>query len=58
MERGKAGEVYNISSGASRSNSDLLRCILEVNGLSMAVVQEQQYQTENDVDIKNTALQT
>jgi GDP-4-dehydro-6-deoxy-D-mannose reductase len=53
MERGKAGEVYNVGSGASIRIRDLLRCILEVNGLSMAVVQEQQSRQENKFDIKN-----
>jgi GDP-4-dehydro-6-deoxy-D-mannose reductase len=53
MERGKAGEVYNVGSGASIRIRDLLRYILEVNGLSMAVVQEQQSRQENKFDIKN-----
>ncbi len=58
MERGKAGEVYNVGSGASIRIRDLLRCILEANGLSMAVVQEQQFRQENKFDINDLVADT
>ncbi len=58
MERGKAGDVYNVGSGASIQIRDLLRCILEANGLSTAVVQEQQSRQENKFDIKDLVADT
>ena len=53
MERGKAGEVYNVGSGASIRIRDVLRRILEANGLSMEIVQQQEVNRESRFDIKD-----
>ncbi|KKW12611.1 MAG: NAD-dependent epimerase/dehydratase [Parcubacteria group bacterium GW2011_GWA2_49_9] len=43
MERGKAGEIYNVGSGKSTSCRELLRGMLKKKGLSFAVVREGKY---------------
>ena len=53
MERGRSGEVYNVGTGASIRIRDLLRSILEAEGLSMSIVQEQESRCENRFDIKD-----
>jgi GDP-4-dehydro-6-deoxy-D-mannose reductase len=58
MERGKAGEVYNVGSGASIRIRDVLRRILEVNGLTMEIVQQQEVSRESRFDIKDLVAHT
>jgi len=41
MQRSTAGEIYNVGSGVSIKMRDLLHRILEENGLSMEIVEEQ-----------------
>jgi nucleoside-diphosphate-sugar epimerase len=53
MQRGKAGEVYNVGSGVSIRIRDLLRRILEENGLSIGVVEEQASKQGDAFDIKD-----
>jgi len=53
MQRGKAGEVYNVGSGVSISIRDLLQRILQENGLSMEVVEERASTGATKFDIKD-----
>lgn len=53
MQRGKSGEIYNVGSGASIRIRDLLRRILEENGLSIEIVEEQVSEQPDAFDIKD-----
>jgi nucleoside-diphosphate-sugar epimerase len=53
MQRGKSGEIYNVGSGASIKIRDLLRSILEENGLSIGIVEEQISREPDAFDIKD-----
>jgi GDP-4-dehydro-6-deoxy-D-mannose reductase len=53
MQRGKAGEIYNVGSGTSITMRDLLKQILEENGLSMAMVEERKPELPHTFDIKD-----
>jgi GDP-4-dehydro-6-deoxy-D-mannose reductase len=53
MNRGKSGEIYNVASGRSICIRDLLERILNENGLSMAIVDEQEPADRNKVDIRD-----
>jgi GDP-4-dehydro-6-deoxy-D-mannose reductase len=53
MQRGKAGEIYNVGSGTSIPVRDLLKRILEENGLNMAIVEERKTGFANKFDIKD-----
>jgi GDP-4-dehydro-6-deoxy-D-mannose reductase len=53
MQRGKPGEIYNVGSGTSIPIRDILKQILEENGLSMAIVEESKSELLHKFDIKN-----
>jgi GDP-4-dehydro-6-deoxy-D-mannose reductase len=53
MERGKAGEIYNVGTGTSIPVRDLLKRILEENGLGMAIIEERKAGFANRFDIKD-----
>jgi GDP-4-dehydro-6-deoxy-D-mannose reductase len=53
MQRGKVGEIYNVGSGASIKVRNLLRRILEENGLGMDVVEERAFTARNKFDVKD-----
>jgi dTDP-glucose 4,6-dehydratase len=39
LERGKAGEVYNIAGGNEKSNLEVAKCILQVLSLPEAMIE-------------------
>jgi nucleoside-diphosphate-sugar epimerase len=51
MERGKAGEVYNVGSGKSIRMGELLEDILKENGLDMNIVSIDNF--DNRIDIED-----
>jgi len=51
MQRGTAGEIYNVGSGVSVKIRDLLKRILEENGLDMDVVEERPAKLTDKSDI-------
>ena len=53
MQRGNSGEIYNVGSGTSIPIRDVLKQILEENGLSMAIVEEHRPALPHKFDIKN-----
>lgn len=53
MQRGEAGEIYNVGSGASIPIRELLTRILEEHGLSMAMVEERKAELPHKFDIKD-----
>jgi len=53
MQRGKSGEIYNVGSGTSIPIRELLKRILEENGLSMAIVEERNAELPHKFDIKD-----
>ncbi len=53
VQRGKSGEIYNVGSGVSIRIRDLLQRILEENGLSIEIVEEQASKRADVFDIKD-----
>jgi GDP-4-dehydro-6-deoxy-D-mannose reductase len=53
MKRGQAGEVYNVGSGRSISLYNLLKQILEENGLGMDIVEERSLDRHDKLDVKD-----
>jgi GDP-4-dehydro-6-deoxy-D-mannose reductase len=53
MQRGRSGEIYNVGSGSSIPIRELLKRILEENGLSMAIVEERKAELPHKFDIRN-----
>ena len=51
MDKGIAGETYNIGSGRSVLLRDLLQDILNEQGLDMSVVDEMPVQENNKLDV-------
>lgn len=52
MKTGRAGEVYNVGSGKGTTIRDLLKAIMEENGLSMDLVEERAVSDTNKLDVK------
>ena len=53
MERGSAGEIYNVGSGTSIKMYDLLRMILEETGIGINVVQHATTMKSHFIDISD-----
>ncbi len=51
LEKGKAGEVYNISSGVGRKISDVLEMLMELSGVRVKVEQDEARMRPSDVPI-------
>jgi GDP-4-dehydro-6-deoxy-D-mannose reductase len=53
MQRGKPGEIYNVGSGTSIPIRQLLKQILEDNGLDTVIVEERTTEFPNRFDVTN-----
>jgi GDP-4-dehydro-6-deoxy-D-mannose reductase len=51
LEKGKAGEVYNISSGVGRKISDVLDMLIDLSGMKVEVIKEERRFRPSDVPV-------